>query len=56
MSNKKEKYTKEFENTIEQIPATGKIVMILDNERIHHARLMQPFLEKINKVPHNTIE
>lgn len=25
---------------------TGKIVMILDNSRIHHAKLLQPFLEK----------
>lgn len=25
---------------------TGKIVMILDNARIHHAKLIQPFLEK----------
>lgn len=26
---------------------TGKIVMILDNARIHHAKLVQPFLEKV---------
>ncbi|MBE1553294.1 IS630 family transposase [Sporosarcina limicola] len=25
---------------------TGKTVMILDNARIHHAKLIQPFLEK----------
>ncbi|WP_084389066.1 transposase [Fusibacter sp. 3D3] len=25
---------------------TGKIVMILDNSRIHHAKLLHPFLEK----------
>ena len=25
----------------------GKIVMILDNARIHHAKLIQPFLEKV---------
>lgn len=25
---------------------TGKIVMILDNARIHHAKLIQPFLEE----------
>jgi len=25
----------------------GKIVMILDNARIHHARPIQPFLEKV---------
>lgn len=27
----------------------GKIVMILDNARIHHAKLIQPFLEKVKK-------
>lgn len=26
----------------------GKIVMILDNARIHHAKLLQPFLEELN--------
>ena len=26
---------------------TGKIVMILDNARIHHANLIQPFLEEV---------
>jgi transposase len=25
----------------------GKIVMILDNAKIHHAKLIQPFLEKV---------
>ena len=25
---------------------TGKIVIVLDNARIHHAKLIQPFLEK----------
>lgn len=30
---------------LEQYP-TGKIVMILDNARIHHAKLIQPFLEE----------
>jgi transposase len=25
---------------------SGKIVMVLDNARIHHARLLQPFLEE----------
>jgi transposase len=25
----------------------GKIVMIIDNARIHHAKLIQPFLEKV---------
>ncbi len=27
--------------------STGKIVMILDNARIHHAKLIQPFLRKV---------
>lgn len=26
---------------------TGKIVMILDNAKIHHAKLIKPFLEEI---------
>lgn len=26
---------------------TGKIVMVLDNARIHHAKLLQPFLNKM---------
>lgn len=43
-----EKYdTKVFlgflKNTLELYP-TGKIVMILDNSRIHHAKLLAPFL------------
>jgi hypothetical protein len=25
---------------------TGKIVMVLDNARIHHAKILQPFLEE----------
>lgn len=27
--------------------ATGKIVMILDNARIHHAKLLQPYLDSV---------
>lgn len=34
-----------LEKTLTLYP-TGKIVMILDNARIHHAKLIQPFLEK----------
>jgi len=34
-----------FENILSQYQ-TGKIVMVLDNARIHHAKLIQPFLEK----------
>lgn len=34
-----------LETVLKQYP-TGKIVMILDNARIHHAKLIQPFLEK----------
>ncbi|MGJ3205671.1 IS630 family transposase, partial [Geobacillus thermoleovorans] len=30
---------------LERYP-TGKIVMILDNARIHHAKLIQPFLKE----------
>ncbi|RAK14855.1 putative transposase [Anoxybacillus vitaminiphilus] len=30
---------------LERYP-TGKIVMVLDNARIHHAKLIQPFLEE----------
>ena len=32
-----------LKNTLSQYP-TGKIVMVLDNARIHHAKLIQPFL------------
>ena len=28
---------------------TGKLVLVLDNARIHHAKLLQPFLEEQNK-------
>ena len=31
---------------VEQYP-TGKIVMVLDNARIHHAKLIQPFLSAL---------
>ena len=34
-----------LENILAKYP-TGKIVMILDNARIHHAKLIQPFLMK----------
>lgn len=38
-----------FQNFLEEVLIqypTGKIVMILDNARIHHAKLIQPFLEE----------
>lgn len=38
-------FLKFLEATLIQYPA-GKIVMILDNARIHHAKMVQPFLEK----------
>ena len=34
-----------LEKVIAHYP-TGKIVMILDNSKIHHAKLIQPFLEE----------
>jgi len=34
-----------LKKVLEKYPA-GKTVMILDNARIHHAKLIQPFLEK----------
>jgi transposase len=34
-----------LEKVIEHYP-TGKIVLILDNARIHHAKLLRPFLEQ----------
>ena len=40
-----EVFLKFLEKVLEIYP-TGKIVMILDNSRIHHAKLLQPFLEK----------
>lgn len=43
-----EKYDAEvflkFLKEIEQEYPVGKIIMILDNSRIHHAKLIQPFL------------
>lgn len=45
-----EKYDAEiFLNFLKSVLAiypTGKIVMILDNARIHHAKLLEPFLEE----------
>ncbi len=35
-----------FLKNILEIYPTGKIVMILDNARIHHAKLLKPFLEE----------
>ena len=45
-----ERYTADIfleflENVLKQYP-TGKIVKILDNARIHHAKLIQPFLDE----------
>ncbi|MFL0163637.1 IS630 family transposase [Candidatus Clostridium helianthi] len=34
------------ENVLKQYP-NGKIVMILDNAKIHHPKLIQPFLNKV---------
>lgn len=34
-----------LEQTLNHYP-TGKIVMVLDNARIHHAKLIQPFLKE----------
>ena len=34
-----------LERTLREYP-TGKIMMVLDNARIHHAKLIQPFLEE----------
>lgn len=49
-----EQYTaKEFLSFLEQVVVKYKgerIVMILDNARIHHAKLIQPFLEKYKAV------
>ena len=41
-----QKYLVTFLKTVLKQYPTGKIVMILDNDRIHHAKLIQPFLEK----------
>lgn len=47
-----EQYTAEtFLNFLQQVTLTypvGKIVMVLDNARIHHAKLLHPFLEEMN--------
>lgn len=50
-----EQYTAEtflaFLNTVLESYPTGKIVMVLDNARIHHAKLLEPFLqEKKNRL------
>ena len=34
-----------LEHVLKEYP-TGKIVLVLDNARIHHAKLIQPFLEE----------
>ena len=34
-----------LKNTLE-LYSTGKIVMILDNSRIHHAKMLKPFLDE----------
>ena len=34
-----------LERTLREYP-TGKIMMVLDNARIHHAKLIQPFLKE----------
>ncbi len=48
-----EQYTAEtFLNFLQKVIAsypTGKIVIVLDNARIHHAKLLQPFLEEMNE-------
>lgn len=40
-----ETFLRFLENVLIQYP-NGKIVMVLDNARIHHAKLIQPFLEE----------
>lgn len=46
-----EQYTAEeflaFLHKVTAIYPTGKIVMILDNARIHHAKLLEPFLKEM---------
>jgi len=48
-----EQYTAEtFLNFLHQVVAhypTGKIVMVLDNARIHHAKLLLPFLDEMKE-------
>ena len=36
-------FLKFLENVLKEYPS-GKVVLILDNARIHHAKLIQPFL------------
>jgi transposase len=47
-----EQYTSEtFLVFLQKVVATypvGKIVLILDNARIHHAKLLEPFLKEMN--------
>lgn len=47
-----EQYTAEtFLNFLQKVVShypSGKIVIVLDNARIHHAKLLQPFLEEMN--------
>ena len=38
----------QFLKNVLEIYPTGKIVMILDNAKIHHAKLLQDFLDKNN--------
>ncbi len=40
-----ETFLRFLENVLKRYP-TGKIVMVLDSARIHHAKLIQPFLEQ----------
>lgn len=40
-----ETFLRFLKNVLIRYPV-GKIVMVLDNARIHHAKLIQPFLEK----------
>jgi transposase len=35
-----------FLNAVLDHYPTGKIVMVLDNARIHHAKLLEPFLQE----------
>lgn len=42
-------FLKFLENVLKLYPA-GKIVMILDNARIHHAKLLKPFLQENNRL------
>lgn len=42
-------FLKFLENVLKLYPV-GKIVMILDNARIHHAKLLKPFLQENNRL------